>query len=125
MFLVIDNTAGDKLVFFVSENEVDWRTYEFPSDKNGALLIALEKILKETTRSLNELRGLAVKVGKGKFTSTRIAVTVGNTLAYALKIPIVADKEIDLSTIIEKIKNTPVGEYALPVYSGEPRLGNK
>jgi tRNA A37 threonylcarbamoyladenosine modification protein TsaB len=124
MYLVIDNTAGEELVVFISEDGKAWAEHKFCIEKNE-LLISIEKVLEKEKRKIEDLKGIAVKVGKGKFTGTRLAVTIGNTLAFALKIPVIARTVIDPRTVVDEIKKTPVGQYALPVYSGEPRIGGK
>lgn len=123
MYLVIDNTAGEKLVFFISEDGRDWAEEDFSVDGEGGLLKGIKNVLEKKGKNLVDLNGLAVRVGKGRFTGTRIAVTVANTLAFSLKIPVMAIMEINLNNIVSELQKVPVGQYAHAIYSGEPRLG--
>jgi hypothetical protein len=125
MYLCIDNSKTEKNVFFVSKDGSSWRTHEFDASGEGSLQRDLEKVLIVEKAELSAIKGIAVRVGVGKFTATRLAVTFANTLAYSLRVPVVAEKDIDLSTIAKIMESAPVGRYALASYSAEPRIGKK
>lgn len=123
MYLYLDNSGDENVIFFISKDGVRWNEIKKQSGGNGSLLIALSEMMDEQKFSPDDLRGIAVKVGVGRFTSTRVAVTVANTLAFTLKIPVVSIKEAGLEKIKEILEKTPVGQYAHAVYSAEPRIG--
>ncbi len=123
MYLGIDNSTDGKAIFYQWKKE-QLTVEERPLNESGDLLLGLQLLLKKGNLSLNDLQGLAVRVGVGKFTSTRVAVTVANTLAYALKIPVVGVKELVENTVGEIKKQTP-GIYVSATYSGEPNIGKK
>src|SRR5881628_25010 len=50
----------------------------------------LEEILKKTSKELSDIEGVICLKGPGSFTGLRIGLSVGNALAYAQDIPIVA-----------------------------------
>lgn len=125
MYLFIDNSKTEETAFFVSESGVDWRKESFDTDGEGALEKDFEKVLKKYGVSIEDVKGVAVRVGAGRFTSTRLAVTFANTLAFALKIPVLSVTEEKPDGLAERLNDTPIGQYAQASYSGEPRLGGK
>ena len=50
----------------------------------------IAKILQSQEKTWNGLEGLVCYKGPGSFTGLRIGLTVANTLAYSLKVPIVS-----------------------------------
>lgn len=51
---------------------------------------AIEELLKKADIKPNEIDAIAVAKGPGSYTGVRIGVTIGKTLAWTLKIPIVS-----------------------------------
>ena len=123
MFIIVDNTENDKILFsFWLNKKLVQRDYVTKNHKN--IPVCLEKLLAGLKMTLSDITCLGVVVGAGKFTATRIATTTANTLAFALKIPVVALlKNFDEQTAVNLFKTAKAGQYVTPVYSGEPRLG--
>ncbi|MFA6423748.1 MAG: hypothetical protein WCV83_00345 [Candidatus Magasanikbacteria bacterium] len=120
MYLLIDNSLDDKVVFHYCL-DTKWVQREF--DRTEQIILGLlEQLLLEENKQLSDLRGLAVVVGKGKFTATRIAVTIANTLAYSLQIPVVA---VDgwTENLKKNIQASPVGQYVSAQYSAPANIG--
>lgn len=126
MYLLIDNSAEDGAFFYYTEQS-RWNKRKFSLKQRGqkCLLACLDKLLNETNKKLSDIRGIVVLLGKGKFTATRIAVTVANTLAYSLKIPIIGAKELDWGRLYKKIKTAKRGLYVSAKYSAKANVGNK
>ena len=122
MYLFIDNSSPGLISFFCYLN-TKWVQVDFVSLTAGDLLINLDKLLKKMGQNKVDLRGLEVRVGKGSFTSTRVAVTLVNTLAWSLGIPVVAIAEDGPTDLEVLIKNTPVGQYVSAKYSGQVKIG--
>ena len=121
MYLLIDNSSPEKIVLGLWLNNK--MVQGFYDTSGYILLAAIEDFLHQQNSEVKDLTGIAVLVGKGSFTSTRIAVTIANTLAYSLQIPVVATVSFDEAGLMNKIKNTPVGVLVSAVYSGEPNIG--
>ena len=123
MFLVIDNTENEKVIFYsLTDNKSVQKS--FTTNKNIDLLVCLEKFLSGLKSGLKDIKYLGVVVGEGRFTATRLAVTAANSLAYSLKIPIVAvPKNFDQAVVFKLAKAAVAGEYIIPTYSGEARVG--
>ncbi len=128
MYILINLSTKDilKLSLF-DDKKYNEKSY---LGQNRELLICIEKILKTNKTTLKTLTGLIVVVGHGGFTSTRIAVVTANTLAYTLKIPVIAINNPnpnfeELTILIPKIKKQPIGCYISASYSGEANIGKK
>ncbi len=119
MYLLIDNSSNDKILFHYCL-DTKWTQREFGKDSD--LLVSVDQLLSNEGRQLSDLRGLAVVVGKGKFTATRIAVTVVNTLSYALQIPVLAVEDW-YKNLIKDIQASPIGQYASAQYSAPANIG--
>lgn len=124
MFLLIDTTERDNIFFILfgggkhNEKKVE--------AKNRNILIVFNEFLKELSLSKDDVQGIAVIVAEGSFTSTRLAVTVANTFAYAEKIPVLAvlrENTTNLAWLESEIKKQPIGQYISAEYSGEPNIG--
>ena len=119
MYLLVDNSANDKIFVHYYLN-TKWIQCKF--DKNKDLLEIVDQLLLDESKQLTDLRGLAVVVSKGKFTATRIAVTVVNTLSYALQIPVLAVTDW-YEDLIKDIQASPVGQYVSAQYSAPANIG--
>jgi len=76
--------------------------------------------------SLEQVQGIIVYKGPGSFTGLRIGMSVANSLAYSLNIPIVAKSGqnwIELGAKILAAGNPPAGRerIALPEYGQAPK----
>lgn len=124
MFILINNTSREEIIFYYLLGE-DWKEKKLKVKNDLPVLFYFDKLLKGLKKKKTDVLGLAVLVGEGSFTSTRIAVTLVNTFAYALEIPVVGVKKIEFDNLKEKITNTKVGQYVSAKYSGEPNIGVK
>lgn len=70
--------------------------------KSQVLLLLIDKVLEDNEISLRDLTGIEVNLGPGSFTGLRVGVSVGNTLAFALKIPINGNK---VGVLVEPLYN--------------------
>ena len=70
----------------------------------------IDKILKDNNIIPSDLNKIAVCIGPGSFTGTRIGVTIAKTLAYTLNIDIVKLSSLDLVAI-----NTNDNVYSIMV----------
>lgn len=124
MYLYIDPSGSHStyLVLFYPDHQKEY-TYE---GKNRELLTHIVHIFDQEKLSLDDLDGIAVRVGSGGFSSTRIAAVVANTFSFALHIPVIGSSgehahSFDILTSI--FTSTKPGVYLSPTYSGEPNIG--
>ena len=65
---------------------VEWQGHR---ELSKTILLKLQELLKSQGTLLNQLTGVVVFKGPGSLTGLRIGITIANTLAYSLDIPIV------------------------------------
>jgi tRNA threonylcarbamoyladenosine biosynthesis protein TsaB len=83
--------------------------------------VKIKEILKQASKDMSDIEGVVCFQGPGSFTGLRIGLTVGNALAYALKIPIIAKE--DPNWLKRGIKDLVMGKndkIALPEYGSKP-----
>ena len=121
---MIDNTNDGEVIFF---SVLDTKLVQgnFTTSKTDTLLLRLEQWLKKVNKNKLDIRGLGVVVGKGRFTTTRVATTTANALGFALNVPVVGLADSDFDSFVDKIKQTSVGQYISAKYSGEAHIGGK
>lgn len=119
MILGIDTTIREKIKLTLSGGKIE-RCFEFETnDQSADLLIAIDGILKQEKLSLKDLRAIVVNSGPGSFTGVRVGVTVANTLAWSLDIPVYGFQTEDFEKTLVKISPTRLKHFsqiALPHY---------
>ena len=124
MFIIIDNTEDNRITFSTWLNKKFVQKI-FTVERNQELLVYLDKWLNGLKQVPTDIEAIGVVVGAGKFTGTRLAVTLANTLAFSLQIPVITlNKDYTQEkayTVLGAAKN---GTYIMPIYSGEARIGN-
>lgn len=87
------------------------------------LLGYLKEILATHDTSWQDLAGIGVFEGPGSFTGLRIGMTVCNTLADSLGIPIVAARGDDWKQIcLTRLANSENDSIVLPFYGAEANI---
>lgn len=74
----------------------------------------------------SEVQGVAVVVGVGAFTATRVATTIANAWSYVYGIPVIGvglDEVLTGVDLDERFKNAP--RFLSATYSGAPAIGQK
>lgn len=123
MYLFIDSSGDKVLRLAVSNDAVAWQEFLLPCEAAGDVLPLIDQTITRAGSTIGELSGIAVVVGKGRFTSTRVAVTIANTLAYALQASVIGLTNSTLGDLREQFIKTPLGRYVLAMYSAPPRIG--
>lgn len=83
----------------------------------------IETILKSQQKSWNDIQAVVCFKGPGSFTGLRIGITVGNSLAENLQIPIISTQGEDW--IAKGLKQLKVGKnekIVLPEYGGTAHI---
>lgn len=120
------------LVIDVSEKQKEF-IYSLPKKQvkeaagSGALLSSVEEFLKEEELNVQDVEGIVVVLGQGRFTSTRSAIILANSFAYARQIPIVAIEARDLldEGSIKNLLEQNSTQYLLPSYYAPPNITQK
>lgn len=122
MYVLIDNSGEGKAVLYYYLKD-KWLKREF--NRRVDLLAGLNKLLTDLKLPPDRLKGLAVLLGAGRFTATRVAATVANTLAYALKIPVVGVSNLNLKKTLKLLRLTRPGRYVSATYSAGVHINGK
>ena len=100
---------------------VAWEAHRKLAD---TIHLQIDDVLKKHRVTLGELTGIVVYKGPGSYTGLRIGVSVGNTLAYALDIPIVGTQTDNwLSLGMGKLHSELNDRIVMPFYGGEANIG--
>lgn len=123
MKLLIDNSEESEVIICAKIQK--WKKFVIKNKAHKPLLVILNNFLSKNKKKLTDIIGIAVVVGKGRFTATRIAVTVVNTLGYALKIPVVSVISNDEVLAEKALKKVKSGVFVSAKYSGEAHIGGQ
>lgn len=108
------------------DGTVEIGKYEWLADRQLAkdLLRVIRDELKKASHSWNDLTGIVVFKGPGSFTGLRIGITVANTLAYSLDIPVVGTNGDDewLSGGLDRLEKKENDRIVLPFYGAEAHI---
>ena len=99
--------------------------YEWQADRSLArdLLGYLRDRLAEHEKTFSDISGIGVFKGPGSFTGLRIGMTVLNTLADGLGVPIVGDTgERWRETALKRLISGETDRVIMPEYGGEARI---
>lgn len=97
----------------------------WPTDRSLSeiILTKIEDLLSSAILSLSDLKGIVVFKGPGSFTSLRIGISVVNTIADQLEIPIVGSTGDNwLEDGLAELKLSRAGKIVLPEYGGEANI---
>lgn len=123
MIILLDtSTSVCHLTLVRNEEEF---SYEWEAGRALAkgLLRFLEDKLGEHGSSLREVSGVGVMKGPGSFTGLRIGITVVNTLADSLSVPIVGvDGEDWRKEAIKRLGQGQNDQVVLPHYGAEANI---
>lgn len=91
-------------------------------------LARVAETLAEWKVSPADLGAVAVVTGPGSFTSSRVSTTIGNGIAFAHGIPVLAIENADRLNLHALTERTdfailpPVDRYAVPTYDRPPHI---
>lgn len=99
---------------------ISWQAHRALAETLHSKIVEL---LESQQKSLKDIEGAVCYEGPGSFTGLRIGLTVGNALAYALDIPIVASGGEDWHvTGIRRLERGECDPLALPEYGADVHI---
>lgn len=105
MILGIDTTDREKIYLALYDDKKE-RCFEFKTqDQSKDILLIIDSVLKKEKISLKNIAAILVNIGPGSYTGTRIGVTVANTLAWTLNIPVLGDNKKNFPRALAKLKH--------------------
>ncbi len=91
---------------------------------SATLLATVEELFKQNNLDWSDLSGIVVYEGPGSFTGLRIGITVANTAAFTLNIPIVGATGDDwLEQGSRELKSDYFEAIVMPAYGAEANIG--
>lgn len=97
-----------------------WYAYR---ELSNTILKKLDEVLQSQDRKIADIEGIVCFKGPGSFTGLRIGLTVGNTLAYGLQVPIVGTMdEVWQQDGIQKLQHGTDEKITLPEYGAEAHI---
>jgi len=133
MFLFINNLSGNKVFssLFKSRNDKNLVWIDSPKQNNQSenILKGIDRLLKGNKKSWKAIKGIVVVNGPGSFAGIRIALSVANTLAWLLRIPVVGvnlrpseDNKILMNRGLAKLLKFREKRIVQPFYGQEPKI---
>ena len=130
MYLIINTARQNEMLVALALNHKIW-SKKLPVDFNEAekLLPLIDELVKKSKSHLPDLKAIFVITGPGPFTSLRIGITVANTLAYTLNIPVVGFRLSDFNSIKtllktgeKKLRAGKKNDFVFPHYGLMPHI---
>lgn len=83
----------------------------------------IEDLLRNNSKEWQDISAIACYKGPGSFTGLRIGLTVANSLAYSLEVPIVTETGGNwIKQSIDRISKSDYDVIAVPTYGHEPNV---
>ena len=82
----------------------------------------LSELLQSAGKDWADVKGIVVYKGPGSFTGLRIGISVANTLAYSLKVPVIGASGDWIEEGTAKLLTGAAGTIVLPEYGGEIKI---
>lgn len=102
---------------------IDHTTWTAGRQLSATLLSTIDNLLKRNHARWSDLSGIVVYKGPGSFTGLRIGLTVANTAAFTLNLPIIGTTGEDwLQTGANQIKASHFTTIIMPHYGAEPNI---
>lgn len=122
MILLLDtSTPVCNVTLVINEKK---HNYEWQADRNLAkgLLSFLRDTLQKQNADFSDIQAIGVFRGPGSFTGLRIGLTVANTLADSLGIPIAGEIGDDWQSKVQTKLATTSDGIVLPLYSSDAHI---
>lgn len=115
--------AEAELGLFEDGEQKDYLTWLADRELSLTILQKITELLKRNDLNFQQLEGIVGFSGPGSFTGLRIGLTVANTLAYGLRIPVVGSQtEAWIGDGVSRLRAGENERIALPTYDREPNI---
>lgn len=108
---------------FADNDQLDYTVWQADRELSLTILSKIRDLLSQNSIDFKDLAGIVGFKGPGSFTGLRIGLTVANTLAYGLNIPIVGSSAEDwIQDGIRRLENHENDKVVLPGYGRAPHI---
>jgi tRNA threonylcarbamoyladenosine biosynthesis protein TsaB len=108
---------------FDNEAKVAYLSWEAHRALADTIHLKIKELLDSKDLKLSDLGGIVVFQGPGSFTGLRIGISVANTLAYSLNIPVVSAMSEDwINLAIKRLVNGENEKIVTPEYGALPHI---
>lgn len=105
------------------ETQLQYLTWQAHRQLAETIHRKITDMLHEAGYELQDIAGIVTYKGPGSFTGLRIGLTVANTLAYALNVPVVAEGDpYWLENGLKRLQNGANDGQALPYYGADVHI---
>lgn len=105
------------------QTQLAYETWQAHRELSDTILLKIEALLKSKKKTWHDLEGVACFKGPGSFTGLRIGLTVGNSLANELNIPIVSTSSEEWQKeAVNKLINRQNEKLVMPEYGRAPHI---
>lgn len=112
-----------ELGLYTDEKQLVYEIWPAHRQLAETIHLKINTLLKEQQHRLQDLEGIVAFSGPGSFTGLRIGLTVANTLAYALNVPVAGMSDPGwLEAGIAKLHNGGGTRLALPEYGADVHI---
>lgn len=115
MILIISTVSRNEIELGLFDQELELFKYE-TDDQSRDLLIKINELLSAKKIILNDIKSILVNRGPGSFTGVRVGITMVNTLAWSLDIPLIGYMDGKLEESLTDINQTKFSQIVLPFY---------
>lgn len=124
MIILLDTSTPECRFGMVGEDGTAvWHRWQANRELARGLLAYIIGTLQEQSSSISDVSGIGVFKGPGSFTGLRIGLTVANTFADGLAIPIVGTSGDDWAEkALKQLQDGKNEKIILPDYGGEAHI---
>ena len=117
LILKIDTTNREEIVLGLYNAQIKTKVFK-TARQSEDILIVLNKFILESGYKIDSLTAVLVNISPGSYTGVRVGVTVANTLAWSLNIPVFGYLDLNFEKTLQKAKNSSLNfsKLALPTY---------
>ena len=119
-----DKPEAEVGVYDMDGNQLSYHTWLAHRELSKTLLGVIRDELKKQDATFDGIGSVLVFRGPGSFTGLRIGITVANTLAHSLTVPIVgiAEEHEWLERGLAKLKDGGNDQLVMPEYGAEAHI---
>lgn len=108
---------------FEDEQQIDYEVWHAHRELSVTILQKITELLDRNQKTFQDLDGVVGYKGPGSFTGLRIGLTVANTLAYGLRVPVVgSEAEAWIQDGVKRLLTGENEKITLPMYGAKPNV---